>query len=250
MLGDTMEFTFYGDLLGISGLYKLSPRLAYEKLNEFYNTTFFNFNLDWINQCDGKIMMFSDNFFMWGNDAEGALQQLAILYTSLLHRGLLLRGAIVKGKLEFDPRLERNDFQKYLPKDDTLARAVGLESTHKGARLLIEIPLANDLLESAPQWATAHGYIKNTCPRNPRIPYESMLRRIAPAPEGYCYELLYFWGFHRELNDEDCDYEAKRQELEEVHRMLKKDVGVHYKETISLLKRCQSRHAYTNKKMP
>ena len=245
-----MEFTYYGDLLGVSGLYKLSPKIAYEKLNEFYNTTFFSINSDWINQCNGQIMMFSDSFFMWGNDAEGALRELSLLYIKLLHKGLLLRGAIVKGRLEFDPRLQREDFQKFLPKDDTLARAVGLESTHKGARLLIESSLANDLLERIPNWATAHGYIQNTCPNNPFIRYESMLRRIAPTPEGYCYELLYFWAYHQDLNHADVDYKTKRQELQEVYKMLKKDVGVHYNETIGLLKRCQYRHEYTNKNMP
>jgi hypothetical protein len=207
-------------LLGISGLYKLSPQITYEKLNEFYNTTFFSINSNWINQCNGQIMMFSDSFFMWGDDAEGALHELSLLYIKLLHKGLLLRGAIVKGKLEFDPRLQREDFQKFLPKDDTLARAVGLESTHKGARLLIESTLANQLLERIPSWTTAHGYIQNTCPNNPFIQYESMLRRIAPTPEGFCYELLYFWAYHRDFNHTDVDYKTKRQELQEVYKML------------------------------
>ena len=35
-----MAFTFYGDLLGISNAYKLSPKAAYQKLNSFYNLCF------------------------------------------------------------------------------------------------------------------------------------------------------------------------------------------------------------------
>jgi hypothetical protein len=244
-----MNFTYYGDLLGISGLYKLSPEIAYEKLNLFYNMTFASIDAQWQNRSGSKITMFSDSVLMWGNDAQGALRQLASLYTKLLAEGLLLRGAIVKDKLTFDPRLERRHFEKRLPTDNTLARAVGLESTHKGARLLIESPLANALLRSVPQWATAHGYITGPRPRNPQIPHDSVLRRIAPTPEGYCYELLYFWDFCAEANEMDVDYKANREQLEEVHKMLKEDVGIHYKETVSLLKRCEARHAYTQKKL-
>lgn len=245
-----MGYTFYGDLLGISGMYKLSPNLAKEKLNEFYNTTFNNVDATWIDNSNTKIMMFSDSFFMWGNDEQGALHELGLLYLKLLHRGMLLRGAMVDGVLEFDPRLERGNFQKFLPKDDTLARAVGLESTHKGARLLIESQLAVRLLGTVPSWQSADGYVRDTRPITPDIVYENSLRRIAPTPEGHCYEHLYFWAPNRELNHDSTDYDVKRRELEEIQKMLKEDVAVHYKETVSLLKRCQSRHAFTDKKFP
>ena len=48
----------------------------------------------------------------------------------------MLRGAIVDKALEMDPRLTLDNFTKQLPKNDTLARAVSLEKTQKGARLL------------------------------------------------------------------------------------------------------------------
>lgn len=35
-----MEFTYYGDLLGIGDNYKLSPDAARNKLDIFYETTF------------------------------------------------------------------------------------------------------------------------------------------------------------------------------------------------------------------
>lgn len=245
-----MGYTFYGDLLGISGMYKLSPSLAKEKLNEFYSTTFFNIDDTWVANSGSRIMMFSDSFFMWGSDEQGALRELGLLYLKLLHRGLLLRGSIVDGALEFEPRLERENFQKFLPNDDTLARAVGLESTHKGARLLVESALAVRLLQSTPSWQSADGYVRDPQPRNPYIDYVSPLRRIAPTPEGLCYEYLYFWAPDRDLNHHETDYDAKRRELEEIQRMLKEEVSVHYKETISLLKRCQARHSFTDIRVP
>ncbi|WP_157118764.1 hypothetical protein, partial [Azohydromonas lata] len=218
-LGNLMGYTFYGDLLGISAMYKLSPGLAKEKLNEFYSTTFLNVDNEWISASGSRIMMFSDSFFMWGSDERGALRELGLLYLKLLHRGLLLRGAIVDGVLEFEPRLERDNFQKFLPNDDTLARAVGLESTHKGARLLIESDLAVRLLQSVPSWQSADGYVREPKPGNSHLEYKSPLRRISPTPEGHCYEYLYFWAPDRHLNHHATDYDAKRRELEEIQKM-------------------------------
>ena len=37
------SFTFYGDLLGIGAAYSLSPKLAYTKLDTFYNTVIQSF---------------------------------------------------------------------------------------------------------------------------------------------------------------------------------------------------------------
>jgi hypothetical protein len=245
-----MNYTFYGDLLGISGMYKLSPNLAKERLNEFYSTTFYNVDDEWLKQDDGKIMMFSDSFFMWGSDAEGALRELGLLYLKLLHKGLLLRGAIVSGSLQFEPRIVRKDFEKYLPQDDTLARAVGLESTHKGARLFVESQLAVALLANVPEWQSVDGYIREPRPNTTSISYDSPLRRISPTPENTCYEYLYFWGPDRTLNHHKTDYDKKRAELDEIQKMLKEDVATHYKETSSLLKRCEHRHSFTDKELP
>lgn len=239
-----MRYTFYGDLLGISGLYRLSPHLAYQKLNEFYNTTFQNIDENWCEESDTQIMMFSDSFFMWGNDAEGALLQLSNLYLSLLRKGLLLRGAIVDGLLQFDPRLERKNFRKMLPEDDTLARAVGLESTHKGARLLVEGALANKLLDEYENWLTFDGYIRHRVPDS-IIPCESVLRRISPTPEGFSYEFLYFWECNGAMNPEEMDYNARISELSAIQSMLKDEVGIHYQETVKLIKRSKSRHEHT-----
>ena len=58
----------------------------------------------------------------------------------------MLRGAMVEHALQKEPRVEAKHFRKFLPTNDTLARAVGLEKTVKGARLLIEPTLAARLL--------------------------------------------------------------------------------------------------------
>jgi hypothetical protein len=169
-----------------------------------------------------------------------------MLYTNLLHKGILLRGAIVAGELQFEPRVTRDNFEKLLPQDDTLARAVGLESTQKGARLLIENSLAQALLVDEPDWLTHEGYLRNVSSSH-ATPYESVLRRITPTPDGSAYELLYFWVCNRNLNHQQTDYRRKRDELNEIKKMVRDDIGEHYKETIGLLSRCESRQLFTDK---
>ena len=242
-----MSFTFYGDLLGISSLYKLSSAVAHEKLNEFYNTTFFSLNEEWESNNNVYTLMFSDSLLITGSaSAESALEQLLFVYIKLLHKGLLLRGSIVSDELNFESRITRDNFQKYLPQDDTLARAAGLEGTQKGARLLIEPALATSVLESERDWLTQNGYVTNVQGRS-YTPYESVLRRICPTPDGNCYELLYFWALSRKLNHHTTDYRRKRDELRETKKMMNEDLSVHYKETIALLSRCESRHSFTDK---
>jgi hypothetical protein len=156
-----MQFTFYGDLLGISGSYKLNTNVANKKLKDFYETVF-NTLSDYCRQrSDTKVFMFSDSLLFYGDDGLSALEQLQIVYIKLLYKGLLIRGAMAAGKLQFEPRLTLENFTKFLPDDDTLARAVGLESTKKGARLLIEKSLASRLLKHYPEWLTQEGYIRN-----------------------------------------------------------------------------------------
>ena len=37
-----MDLTYWGNLLGMSGYYKLNPDVAKAKLNDFYNRTFYS----------------------------------------------------------------------------------------------------------------------------------------------------------------------------------------------------------------
>ncbi len=249
-----MGFTFYGDLLGISGYYKLSPKIAKDKLDEFYNTVFFSLS-DYCNQRDDvHVHMFSDSILFYGDDSLSALEQLQRVYVKLIHKGILLRGAIVNGKLSFQIRTELLNFEKKLPDDDCLARAVGLESTKKGARLLIEPNLAESLLSEYPEWLTHEGYINthghSIMPNRNHytgVSYESILRRISPTPDQDSYEYLFFWICHSSLGHNDIDYEVKINDLDEIKSMLSENVSNHYGETIALLKRCNKRQNFTKK---
>ena len=243
-----MGFTYYGDLLGISGYYKLSPALAKEKLNDFYNTVFFSLSDYCKNNPNVKVHMFSDSMLFYGDDPIIALEQLHRIYVKLIHKGLLLRGAIVNGRLNFQIRTELENFEKQLPQDDTLARAVGLESTKKGARLLIEPKLAETILSDHTEWLTIEGYV-NHQHDNPysSISYSDIKRRIIPTPEQDAYECLYFWICHSELEHQNIDYEVKIKDLEEIKGMLGENISVHYKDTIDLLRRCNKRQVFTGK---
>ena len=99
-----MGFTFYGDLLGISGYYKLSPRIAKEKLNQFYNTLFSSLSGYCNANADVRVHMFSDSLLFYGDNPTSALEQLHLVYVKLLHEGLLLRGGMVGDKLKFQVR--------------------------------------------------------------------------------------------------------------------------------------------------
>lgn len=243
-----MKFTFYGDLLGISAYYKLGPKVAKDKLNEFYNTCFSTLE-KYIreNPTTTSVNMFSDSLIFTGHDATEALERLHFLYIQLLNKGLMLRGALVSEGLEFEERLTIDNFQKQLPRDDTLARAVGLESTKKGARLLIEPALASVLLKDQKEWLTLEGYVSTVTRREySNVSKESILRRICPTPESDSYECLYFWVCFDPLEPDESDYQWKIDDLESIAEMVDSSSKPHYNETISLLKRCKARQKLTN----
>src|ERR1039458_5752736 len=171
-----MAFTFYGDLLGTSSNYNLDSNLAYNKLNDFYTISFNELK----NYCQGypnsKVFMFSDSILFYGENPIAAIKQLQNLYLSLLSKNLLLRGAIVKDKLDFEPRFELENFEKRLPINNTLAKAVSLASLYKGSRLIIETVLAKELLAEFPQWMTQEGFISSP---NSEFINSGFLSRIA-----------------------------------------------------------------------
>lgn len=238
-----MQFTYYGDLLGVSRYFKLSPEVAYSKLNMFYNITFSSLESYCRANSRIEVNMFSDSFLMWGNDAIEALRQLHNVYRKLLDHCLLLRGAMVSKRLKIDPRLTLSNFQKMLPKDDTLARAVGLENSQKGARLIIENQLARSIFQHCQQWLTHEGYIAGVKlhPQN-----EDVLRRICPVPDNNTYEFLYFWPPEQDTDAASPDYSIK-EDLKETQKMLAKELQVHYRETSQLLMRCNRRNRFTEK---
>jgi len=228
------EFTFYGDLLGIASAYRLGAQAAYQKLNTFYNTVFARLEP----LCDRPrpqihVHMFSDSLVVWGRGTKEILGHLQAVYLDLIGKNLLLRGAIVDGALEKEPRVEAKNFRKFLPTNDTLARAVGLEKTVKGARLLIEPSLAGRLLQDNPAWLTVEGYLENA---NADVPHSDVLRRICPTPSGASHELLYFWKADGVLGDgaEKPTIAVRLKELAEFHDRF---VAEHLRETLTLLRR-------------
>ena len=238
-----MDFTYYGDLLGISGLYKLNPSLAKDNLNEFYNTVFKSFGkLAGRDKCE--VIMFSDSLLIYGNNLQEVLEELGSVYLKLLLKGILLRGAIVYGKLRFEPRFTVDNSQKMLPDDDTLARVVGLSGTQKGVRLVIESDIAQKLLKNHSDWLTHDGYLRSV---NERVPHTSVLRRVCPTPDNNSYELLYYWSRDRRSLGSRKSTKQFKAELEEMQKMLREDISDHYSETLSLINRSETRKKYTNK---
>lgn len=230
-----MSFTFYGDLLGIAAAYRLGASIAYQRLNEYYNCVFSMLTPYQAAEPGVKVRMFSDSMLVWGEaPAESFLQKLQQVYLTLFSKGLLLRGAIVDGALLQDHRLEGPDFEKFLPSNDTLARAFGLEKTQRGARCLVSVGLAKELLAHVPDWLTIDGYVRQP---HTDVPAASMLRRLCPTPSGSGYELLYFWS----APAPDANYKVERARLREIRQFLKGDVAAHYRETEELLRRCELR---------
>jgi hypothetical protein len=72
-----MQFTFYGDLLGIGSAYKLGAKTAYDKLNAFYNESFRTL----INP-GFTVEMYSDSLLVVGDDATNALTDIALLFAT------------------------------------------------------------------------------------------------------------------------------------------------------------------------
>lgn len=240
-----MSFTFYGDLMGMSGYYKLSSDIAKEKLHEFYNTVFHALS-DYCNDNPTfKVHMFSGILLIYGDDAKIGLEKIHNVYINLLHKNILLRGAAVSGRLSFDIRTELENFSKQQPNDDTLARAVGLEQTKKGARFLIEAKLATELLNDYPQWLLHEGYLTHQHGSYDRVPIDDPIRRIAPTPEQDGYEFLYFWVCNRHMKHHETDYNKRIKILSDLKGMLRDRTAEYMTETISLLKRCKARQALT-----
>jgi hypothetical protein len=245
-----MDFTYYGDLLGISGYYRLNPSVAKEKLNQFYDITFESLSEYCRLNSMATVEMFSDSLLFYGDDVSTALEQLHSVYARLLYKGMLLRGAIVRGRLQFEPRLTYDNYDKKLPQDDTLARAMGLESTKKGARLLIENQLAAELLDECPEWLTQEGYVMSfNNPHYARIPESSSLRRISPTPEQDAYEYLYFWLSPDHKAYLSLDREFRARDLEVLRSMTSESISIHYRETMELLKRSKIRQKVTNERL-
>jgi len=234
-----VNFTYYGDLLGIGSYYNLSPAVAQLKLNEFYTETF-NILKSFVENNDkNKIEMFSDSLIVVGTDPFEGLKLLGLLHASLLDKDILLRGAMVKGKLEFESQVTIKNFSKRLPKDDILAKAAGLEKSRKGARLLIENSLAEMLMGECPEWLTNSGYFR-TKECNP--PYYRLLRKISPTPDYHSFEYLYYWTDEIQI----CEFSNRINHLIKIASLHESPGKEHYQATAKLMERCEGRYNETN----
>lgn len=188
---DDIEFTYYGDLLGVANLYSVDKDIAYEKMNDFYNSVWFIFKdiCQQLKKPDLSIFLFSDSIFLTGRKLKTAVLHLGKLYYNLFVKKIFLRGAMVEGRLDFDPRLELENITKQLPRGDVLFRVVTLEKTAKGARFLLERSLAKRILPQT--WLTDELYEMNIC--KPRLSRWDLRRRIVLHREWRCYEYLWMW---------------------------------------------------------
>lgn len=203
-----MEFTYYGDILGISSAYELGFDIAKNKLNRFYNEVYKTLKNYCQQNITTKVWMFSDSLFIYGDNALTALEEIQLVYDNLLSDDILLRGAMVKGKLSFEIRTSNDNIEKQLPVDDVLVRATGLEKFYKGARLIIENELASEFLQNYPDWATNEGFQK-TYMNYHNINNSKILKCICPTPDQRNYEYLY----PITEMDEDIDYVERKRKL-------------------------------------
>ncbi len=221
-------FTFYGDLVGLSSAYEASPEGAYQKLHEYYNEMFIGLSAYYEGSSDRYVEMFSDSIVVRGDDPIEFLCTIAPVYMKLLSKGLLMRGGIVTGKLKFDARMQRCNFEKKLPDSDILARCVALERKTKGARLVIEKSMAQALLSMIPEWLTLEGYASIPMHGDTTLTAQ---RSICPLPDGTAFELLY-----PVLANEEKDIILRRiKEMEYLIAALPKDISIHHSETTRLL---------------
>ena len=234
-----INFTYYGDLLGIGTYYKLSPMVAQLKHDEFYKQTFCTIKDYVIQNKNNSIEMFSDSLFVVGTDVFEGLNYLGTLHANLLKHDILLRGAMVYGKLEFEPRVTIKNFSKRLPKNDVLAKAAGLAKSNKGARLLIENSLVEKLMCECPNWLTHSGYIrtKNETPHG-----HQLLRKIAPTPDYHNYEFLYYWT----SDIKESDFKKRTQHILKIASLQETPGKEHFQASAGLVERCELRYKETN----
>jgi len=234
-----VNFTYYGDLLGVGNYYNLSPVIAQLKLQEFYSESFRTLKSFVVGNDNNTIEMFSDSLFVVGSDPFKGLNLLGQLHANLLKNDILLRGAMVKGKLEFEQRTTIKNFSKRLPKDDILAKAAGLEKSHKGARLLIENSLVEELMTECPNWLTNSGYFRT---KDDKPQHYSELRKIVPTPNYKNYEYLYYW-----TDDiQRCDFGKRMEHILKIASLQESPGKEHHQATKILIERCEARYAETN----
>ena len=233
-------FTYYGDLVGIKALYKRGSSSAYNKLSDYYNMVFHGLSAYHTANTDKrKITMFSDSLLVTGDDPAAFIQTLAPVYNTLVGKELLLRGGMVKGQLTKDARLETNNFEKFLPESDVLARAASMETEVKGARFLIDRELAEIVIQPKQDWITEAGY--DADPERGNSDF-CMQRSIVTIPDSNHFEILY------PMLDflEPEIFEARFKQLNTIKSTVSKNVKPQYTETIKVYEQSKARLEHQN----
>ena len=232
----THDFTYFGDILGVSSYYSVSSNEGINKLETFYSIVDEVLKPILGRNKKVNIFIFSDSIFISGRHIEEALTYLGSLYCHLICNNILLRGAMVGGKLDFDPRIRLEDLRKRIPKGDALFRAVELEKKVKGVRLLIEKPLAQSILPE--EWYTDAGYF-NTIRQYDYGTYD-IRRKIKLSTEWNTYE--YIWPLiERAYTPERMKYSKPSYFLYEELKFLQDyappNAKSHYSETKKFIKK-------------
>ncbi len=240
-----IKFIFYGDLLGVSNLYSIDTDVAKEVLNKFYNRIFENFR-NMAKSNEAKVYLFSDSVVINGKDLEKIIKILEKTYYQLFYDNIFLRGAIVEGQLDFDPRIELKNVEKRLPSTDVLFRAITLEKSARGARLLIEKKLAKKILPK--EWLTEDRYKKNIMFKE--VTEDDFRRKIVLSNEWQAYEYLWPCTFkfmaHGIIAFLRRILHSPTKEIAERRMFVPSSVRVHLDETLGIFKRASHRYTITH----
>jgi hypothetical protein len=187
--------------------------------------------------------MFSDSIIVTGDSPEEFVRSMCGVYMTLLNSSLLLRGGMVAGRLEFDPRQTRENFQKMLPQGDALARANALEKSVKGARFIVAPEIASQLVGSRREWLTLQGYIAD-----PLLGADVPLQRsVAPVANGGGFEILY--PVHERERADDATLSRDVEHLLYLVNASPPEVAVHYGETIAVIRHSQLRRTHMSRRV-
>lgn len=238
------EFTYCGDLVGVTSLYTSTAEGAYNVLNDFYNTVFHGLKPYHSKKTSSrKVKMFSDTLIVSGNDPDEFIRTLSPVYTTLVSKGILLRGGMVEGRLTPELRITTNNFEKFLPNSDVFARAASLEKKVKGARFLVDHAIANMLIQPKPEWLVLSNYARNPAKGDRNF---DLQRSVTPGGDGTYYEILYpiLSGL------EDRDFIQRNEQLGFLSKSVPKEVANHFSDTAKVFEcsklRLEHRNAHPN----
>ena len=88
---NSINFTYYGDVLGTSERYSINQEEGYSHLNKFYNIVCRNFS-SLKREKTIEAFLFSDSFFITGDNIYSVLKVLSQIYYESFKKNIYLRG--------------------------------------------------------------------------------------------------------------------------------------------------------------